>query len=107
MNLLDIPEALINYDIENDHLLYTISDMSLIISTLITKDVLDSEVISSMIDDYDLKIGEILEHTLDHDKILITLIYLTEKLITLFDLSIEFECYETTQNIKKWNELYA
>jgi hypothetical protein len=104
--LYDMPDSVINADLENEELFYIIVEIITTLQRLVTKNILSEDELVDIGYDFNAGISKVLANSLNTNKISEILNYIHAKIDMAFEMSLDLECYEITANIKTFYTLY-
>jgi len=100
--LYDLPDT--SYDIiDDDELFQSIVQTVRCFQRLITRKVLNQDRIDLVIYDFEVAISYLIENTIDTEILSVLLKYVHTKLDVAFQMTIDLDCLESAENIRKFN----
>ncbi len=101
----DLPQSIVEKTKENDKLFSLIIDITIILLDLIEDKILSETKIIFLIEEFNDKLNYILSATVNRTKITEVLNYIHNKIDETLKLSIHFQLYECSENIKNLIQL--
>jgi hypothetical protein len=105
-DLVDVPNSILEDSKTNTYIFYRVQDIVKIINKLVLIEILSYDDIEKIRLDYDIVISKILNATDDRFILTSIISYIQGKISTALEYSIAYTLYETSENIKRFENYY-